>query len=185
MVSDQTRNMVWQEFLDVARNVRYYEKLSNRYRKYHHRVRFLILASAVSGIANLLDLPLEFIQGPFRELIQLAVSGFIALLVVWDFVADYGKKAEVLHIVSLQCSDLESQWDRLWAELHDEESDDTEIRRKNRRLSERLSTVTGWAGLVNVQDDEELNSVCEKDAYRVMDSRYDLSRSSMERYQDA
>ncbi len=160
MVSDQTRNMVWQEFLDVARLVRYYEALSNRYRLSYYIVRFLLLASAVSGIAVLLEL--------LPATLQSISNGLIALLVVWDFLSDYARKAEVLRTISLHCSELESQWRDLWIELDDVESSDIEIRRKNGQLSERISVVTDWAGLADVRDDQKLNSACEREAYQVM-----------------
>ena len=84
MVTEQTRNAVWQELLDVARLVRYYEALSDRHRRNHIIVRFLLLVAAASGIAALLD------QLP--AIAQLIAGGLIAVLVVWDFVSDYAKK---------------------------------------------------------------------------------------------
>ena len=105
MATEQTRNAVWQELLDVARLVRYYEVLSDRHRRNHSIVRFLLLAAAASGIAALLDvLPAS---------VQLIAGGLVALLVVWDFIADYAKKATVLHALSLECSALEIEWREL------------------------------------------------------------------------
>ena len=181
MVSVLTRNMVWHEFLDVTRLVRYYEELSDRYRRKHRIVRSLLLASAASGIANLLGLLPPSTQDP----VQLIANGLVALLVVWDFLADYGKKAEVLQTVSVQCTDLVSQWDQLWSELHDDNAGDSHIRIRNRQLCERLTSITSWPGLVGVPFDKKLNSTCEEDAYRVMIPRYDLSRSPVEGYQGA
>ena len=181
MVSDLTRNMVWHEFLDVTRLVRYYEKLSDRYRRKHRIVRSLLLASAASGIANLLELLPPITQEP----VQLIANGLIALLVVWDFLADYGKKAEVLQTVSVQCTDLVSQWDQLWSELHDDNAGDSDIRIKNRQLGEKLTNITSWTGLVGVPLDEKLNVACQEEANRVMIPRYDLTRSPVEGYQDA
>lgn len=66
MTTSQTRNAVWQELLDTARLVRYYEALSNRYRRYHWAVRFVLLLSASSGIVALLDLLPESSANPFN-----------------------------------------------------------------------------------------------------------------------
>ena len=102
MVTEQTRNYVWQELLDAARLVRYYEALSDRHRRNHSRVRFLLLAAATGSIAALLDL--------IPESTQLFTSAWVALLVAWDFVSDYAKKAAVLHTISLECSALEIEF---------------------------------------------------------------------------
>ena len=94
MTTDQTRNDAWYELLDIARLVRYYEALSDRYRRNHTIVRFLLLAAAASGIAAVVDLLPKTMQ---------SVSGaLVALLVMWDFVSDYAKKAAVLHAISVE-----------------------------------------------------------------------------------
>lgn len=92
MTTPQTRNAVWQELLDTARLVQYYEALSHRYRRYHWAVRFVLLLSASSGIVALLDLLPE----PMLQPVQLTAGGLIALTVVWDCVSDYARKAAVL-----------------------------------------------------------------------------------------
>ena len=96
MGSDQTRNTVWQNILDVARLVRYYETLADRHRFRHWMIRFLMLAAAAGGVAALLEL--------LPSIAQLVAGGLIALLVVWDSISDYAKKAAVLHAISLECS---------------------------------------------------------------------------------
>lgn len=164
MTTDRTRNGVWQELLDAARLVRYYEALSDRYRRNHFVVRFLLLAAAASGVAALLDLlPPGF---------QLAAGGLVALLVVWDAVSDYARKAAILHAIGLECDALEDEWRELWADIEDRDIDDAEVWRRNRRLARRLSEVTGWAGLVDVREDRKLNLRCEADAHRVTAARH-------------
>lgn len=164
MVSEQTRNDVWQELLDVARLVRYYEALADRHRRIHMIVRFLLLAAAVSGIAALLDL--------LPAAAQLVAGGLLALLVVWDFVSNYAKKAAVLHAISLDCSLLDVEWRELWADVNNGHVSDAEARDKNYRLARRISEVTGWAGQADIGEDPRLNEECAKVAYKVMADRY-------------
>ena len=164
MATEQTRNAVWQELLDVARLVRYYEALSDRHRRNHSIVRFLLLAAAASGIAALLDL--------LPPSVQLISGGLVAIIVAWDFVSDYAKKAAVLHAVSIECSALEIEWCELWADVNDRDLDDAEARRKNQRLARRGLEVTGWAGHADIREDRKLNEECEQAAYRVMADRY-------------
>ena len=162
MVSDQTRNTIWQGLLDMARLVRYYESLADRHRRKHFWIRVVLLAAAASGIAALLDL--------FPEVVQIVAGGLVALCVVWDFVSDYAKKAAILHAISIECSALEVEWQDLWGDL--ENIDDTEARQRNTRLSRRLNEVTGWAGHTDIQEDPKLNEKCEAAAYRVMQDQY-------------
>ena len=164
MATDQTRNDVWQDVLDVARLVRYYEALSDRYRRNHLIVRFLLLAAAASGIAVLLGL--------LPEIVQLLAGGLIALLVAWDFVADYAKKAAVLHAISLECSALEIQWRELWADVNELDFDDAEARHQNRRLERGIMEVTGRAGHADIREDRKLNEKCEDVAHKVIAERY-------------
>lgn len=162
MVAEQTRNAIWQELLDVARLVRYYEALSDQHRRNHLIVRFLLLAAAAGGIAALLDL--------LPAMAQLVAGGVIALLVAWDFVSDYAKKAAILHAISIECSAMEIEWQALWLEL--ENISDADARLENTRLSRRIADVTGWAGQADIREDRKLNEECEKAAYRVMTDRY-------------
>lgn len=162
MVTEQTRNAIWQELLDVARLVRYYEALSDQHRRNHLIIRFLLLAAAAGGIAALLDL--------LPAMAQLVAGGVIALLVAWDFVSDYAKKAAILHAISTECSAMEIEWQALWLEL--ENISDADARRENTRLSRRIADVTGWAGQADIREDRKLNEECEKAAYLVVTDRY-------------
>lgn len=164
MATEQTRNDVWQELLDVARLVRYYESLSDRYKRCHSIIRFFLLAAAAGGIAALLDV--------LPAIVQLVAGGLVALLVAWDFVADYARKAAVLHVVSLECSALEIEWRELWAAVNKCDLDDAVARRKNQRLAQRANEATGRAGHADIREDRKLNEKCEKDAYRVVADWY-------------
>lgn len=164
MVSDQTRNDVWQDLLDVTRLVRYYGALSDRHRRNHSAIRLLLLAAAAVGIAALLDL--------LPQIVQLIAGGIIALVVAWDFVSDYAKKAAVLHTINIDCGLLEIEWRELWNEANDPEASDAEVREKNRRLAERISYVTARAGNANIPENRKLNEECEKSAYKVIQDKY-------------
>lgn len=164
MVTDQARNDVWQGLLDVARLVRYYEALANRHRLCHFWVRLLLLGAAASGIATLL--------GVLPNLAQLISGALVAILVVWDSISDYSKKATVLHMISIECSALDIEWGELWAEANDPFSDDTEVRIKKQRLDRKTLEVTGEAGKASVKDSRRLNRKCAEAAYKVTAERY-------------
>ena len=166
MVTDQTRNAVWQELLDAVRLVRYYEALSDRYRRNHWAVRFVLLVAASSEIVALLALLPE----NMRQSVQLAAAGFIALTVAWDFVSDYARKAAVLHAISMECSAVEIELKSLWGEI--ESISDDEAQRRNTQLMRRISDATGWAGQADIREDSELNRKCATTAYNVMEDQY-------------
>ena len=46
LATDATRNAVWQEMLDTARLVRYYDRMTSRRQRCHYGVRLVLLASA-------------------------------------------------------------------------------------------------------------------------------------------
>ncbi len=164
MVTDQVRSIVWQEYLDAARLVRYYEALSDKYRRNHFIVRFLLLAAAAGGIAALLEL--------LPAIAQLIATAFVALIVVWDFVSDYARKAAVLHAISIECSELETDWQELWTEINEDEISTAEVLWKKSRLSRRILGVTSWAGVADIRENQKLNEKCAESAYRVMVDRY-------------
>ncbi len=166
MITEQTRKDIWDELLDVARLVRYYEKLSDKHRLNYQFFRFLLLASAVSGVAAMLELFPENI----RQHIQIFAGGVIALIVAWDMATNYAKKVAVLHAISCEISILEIEWRDLWAEAN--EADDALIRSKNRLLAKKLSEVTGWAGKEDIRENRKLNEECESIAHRVVPEKY-------------
>lgn len=164
MVSDEIRNEVWQDFLDVTRLVRYYGALSDRYKRNYNIVRVLLFAAATSGIAAFLDaLP------PIAQLI----SGVgIALIIAWDFVSDYGRKAAVLHAIRLQCGELENEWHALWRSVDDGTIANEEALKKNRQLLQKITSLTGNAGYADIREDHKLNEIQAANAYKTMEERY-------------
>ena len=164
MVSETTRNEVWQELLDAARLLRYYETLSDRHRRKHRIIQVLLMAAATSGIATVLDLMPGFTQ-------QIAGAA-VAILVVWDFNGDYARKAAVLHAISIECNRLESRWHKLWLEIDRPDLDDADALHQCEILGQRLLDITSQAGPAGVEIDAELNRTCAEDAYKVMQERY-------------
>ena len=164
MATDQVRNEAWYGLLEIVRLTRYYEALSDKYRRNNMIVRFLLLAAAASGIAAMVDL--------LPATAQRLSSGLVALLVMWDFVSDYAKKAAILHAVSVECSTLENEWRELWVNIDSADATDESVQQINRRLSKRLTEVTSWAGHADIREDRKLNEQCEATSFKVMRDRY-------------
>ena len=162
MVSEQTRNDIWQDLLDATRLVRYYEALAARHLHRHLLIRIFLLLAVASGMASLLEL----LPGYFQLLAGIGAT----VLVVLDFALNYARKAAVLNLISIECTALENKWMDLWAKL--DSLDEDEALRETDRLSRRLAEVTGWAGHAEIREDRALNERCEEAAFGVMASRY-------------
>ena len=102
----------------------------------------------------------------------LCSTAFVALIAPWDFVPDYARKAAVLHSISIECSELKSEWQELWTEVNEDEMSTADALRENNRLSRRILRVTSRAGVADIREDQKLNEKCAESAYRVMVDRY-------------
>ena len=163
-VSEATRNAVWQEMLDVARLVRYYERMAGRQQRRRHAVRFVLLVPALTGMAMVVrDLP---------EAVHVVSGAVIAFFVAWDLLADPANKAAVLDSIRRDCSEAEGDLDALWGEIQADAVSDAEARRTLAGLSRRVARATDRAGSAHVPTNERLNAECEEAAFKVMKDRY-------------
>ncbi len=169
MVTEQTRHDVWNEMLDIARLVRYYEALADKHLRNYYLIRVVLVFSALVGSATLFDL-LKFF--PRQEMITITMGLALALFTAWDIVANYARKAAVLHEVGRECSLLEIEWRYLWGDANTHQSDDFLVREKNRQLAKRLTEVTMRAGEADIRENRKLNEKCELAAYQIMREKY-------------
>ena len=164
MVSDEIRNEIWQDFLDITRLVRYYGALSDRYKRNYNIVRVLLFAAATSGIATFL--------AALSPIAQLISGVGIALFTAWDFVSDYGRKAAVLHAIKLQCGELENEWRALWRSVDDGTITNEDAKKENRQLLQRITSLISNAGYADIREDHKLNETQAANAYKTMEERY-------------
>lgn len=162
MVSEQTRNGIWQDLLDAARLVRYYEALAARHLHQHLLIRMFLLLAAAGGMASLLEL--------LPEYFQLLAGVGVTVLVALDFALNCARKTAVLNLIGIECTALENKWMDLWAKL--DRLGEDEALRETDQLARRLAEVTGWAGHAEIREDRALNERCEEVAFDVVASRY-------------
>ena len=163
-VTDSTRNAAWQEMLDAARLVRYYDALSSRQQRWNRGVRLVLLASATAGIAA----GMNALPESFR-----VVSGaVIGILVAWDFLADHANKAAVLGSIGRECNEAEVELAALWREIQADSVDDEEARRTLSELARRVTRSTDRAGSAHIPTNERLNVRCEEAAFKALADRY-------------
>ena len=164
MVTEDTRNDVWQEYLDFARLVRYYEALAKRYSQIHLIIRYLLLLPFISSLALLFD----FLTHP----LQVLLGALIGIVVAADLVYRPTRKAAVAHIISIECSKLEIEWMQLWNNANARDSNDEDVQKRNDLLSKKLNEITGRAGEVGIHENRKLNMKCADDAYRIMSQKF-------------
>ena len=162
MVSDQTRNDIWQELLDSDRLVRYYEALANHYQRKHSLTLLLLGMGAASSFAAILDL--------FPDIVQLIASALVGIVAVWMFIADYAKKAAVAHDIGFQCRRLDVGWKELWAAV--ERIDEAEARRRLGDLSNQINIATRRSSDAGIVDNRRLNEKSEALAVKTVQQRY-------------
>ena len=172
MISSATRNAVWNDMLHARRLVRYYEEMSRRYRLYDSAIRWILLISA-SGIT------LKFATTKLRPMLPEDVAvwaeGVLGLIVVLavllDLFEQFGRKAEVLRTAGAQCSELASQWDKLWLDLNASEVKDADIRSRNAALDSRITLETDRAD-AKVRENRRVNLRCAAAADKEIRERF-------------
>ena len=163
-VTGATRNAVWQEMLDVARLVRYYDRMARGQQQRQLGIRVALFASATAGVASAI--------AALPEAVRIASGALVALLVAWDFLADYLNKAAILGVIRGECSDVEDDLAELWGEVQSDSVTDGDARRTLAGAKRRVTRVTARAGAANISTDERLNVRCEEDAFKALSERY-------------
>ena len=161
MVSDQTRNDIWQELLDSDRLVRYYAAVANHYRRLHLFTLLLLAFGAASSFAAVLGV---------LPSVQLIASALVGLVVAWVLIADYAKKAAVVHTISFQCSRLDVQWQSLWREV--EHIEEEAARQRLVELANQMNDVTSRSGDAGIVENRRLNEKSEAVAFQTVNERY-------------
>ena len=168
MRDDRLRTAVWQALLDAERFGRYYGSRAQAHRRSHRILRSILLFAAVGGVARFLDiLPDE------TEFISNLAGIVIIFLVIWDFMADDGKKASILHAISVECGEYYLQLNSLWASLnHPEGADETAIRAELRAIEDGMLRATARAGYADIREHDRDNVRAATEAYQVVSARF-------------
>ena len=168
MRDDNLRHAVWQALLDAERLGRYYGIRAAAHRHAHRTLRFVLLFAAVGGVTRFLDVLPEV-----TESISNAAGIVIIALVIWDFMADYGKKAAILHAISIECGDYDLRLRSLWMSLdHADGEDETAIRAELRAIEDGMLRATARAGYAEVTEHDQDNERATTEAYEVVSARF-------------
>ena len=163
-VKTHTRDRIWQEMLDVARYIHYYETLTNRYARFSRIIRAVIFVGAALSIGLSLDVL------PRPEGVAAGVVAASALLVatIVDFVWDWGTRASVSHAINIECHIIQTEYTSLWSMVETGMIGDSEAQSKSSQLV--LRTIAATAQLSETH--RKLNATAQKAAYENVSSRW-------------
>ena len=172
MVTDQTRNAIWQDLWDAERYSRYYSSLSDVYRRRHRLTRFATLASVLVEATLSVSYISTGVDGVWATMflaLIVALGIAIVILVAWDATSNYAEDAVALSWVSVDCAALNLEWADLWQDIESYAIDEQEARSRQRELTRRFNTI---ATRIDVDLDEKINETSAEDAVRVLKEQY-------------
>ena len=167
MVSSHTRNLVWQDYLDVTRFVRYYGALARRYNFFRRCFHFILIMPLFSATELVID--------KFPNWVDAIVGLVIVVAVVVELIWKFTDKAIIAKIVCTESIKLEREWSNLWTLLNKEDSCDEEIEQKNSQLSDKIDVITIKAFEFGIYNFEKLNKKCTDEAFKELSKRYEYS----------
>ena len=187
MISDEVRNSIWQDMLEVNRCVRYYNDLRNKLLKRDTRTRnatffaglfsvLAVIATITSGLPFPLNLT-DYIESQFRSTTALiSLFGVVACFVLsdWRSREEFNYQAKIAAFIAVNLGPLSNQYSKLWGELNldDFGMNDSEVLERRGRLLKRLTEITKIGIEERLSDDGELIEQSTKDAYLELANRY-------------
>ena len=167
-MNEFVRNAVWQAMLDAERFVRYYGARAEHHRNRHRIVRFLLLFAAVGALGD--AFALVVLDGQW---ISKAAGISIVGLVIWDFMVDDGKKATILHAISVECGEYQLSLRSLWLEIeHGEPNNPSGIREELQWIEAAMLRLTARAGYADIEENEQANTRAAEEAYEVVPAQF-------------
>lgn len=173
MVSNATRNAVWQSYLDVVRLNYYYEALSDRYQRLYLLIRFGMLFFVIATVAS----PFISVPQPATSIMLVIITAFIVAL---DYVGDFARKAALLHGIAGHVRRLRSEWELLWLSIDNTDTENEATQRRNAELQRLLMDAAERAGEAGITINNKLNQECMEKAYAIVEDRHrhDLGEAS-------
>lgn len=168
MVSDATRRMAWNEYLDVERAARYYDKLSRQYRRRHNAVMIGLALCAIAGAGRFM------FSDYIGRLAEVIVDLGIIAVSVFGLLGNHARKSASLHAVSVLCFDLQDKHKALWSKIENNVIGNDEaynILMDLIEAGERATSVPGWA---DISVNDKLNRESQREADNSLVDQYSI-----------
>lgn len=169
-VSEQTRNEVWQGYLDAEHQNRYFQWLDGRYRIIYLTIKTAIAFAAVGGVTRLLGILPEnwYWAADFASLL-------ILVLVVLDLVFRFGAKSAALAKVSEDMQKIVQDWRMLWNQVDRKTSSQDIILEKINNLLTAQRESIALSGRAGMLESRKLNQKAWEEANDVLAELYRVS----------
>ncbi len=169
MVSETTKELLWQGLVDATHLSRYYAYLTKRHMSRQRWTRGGLLVSAILGFSGLFE----------AVPIGVSVVGNVAvvIVVVIDFMHDYGPKAATLNATSIVCAKVEDQRHALWADVVEDRIEEDKAREINSQLERLISEAAVAPSYLSVELDDDLNQISYEESTEMLRSRYAISEA--------
>ncbi len=168
MVSDVTRRMAWNEYLDVERAARYYDKLSRQYRRRHNAVMIGLALCAIAGAGRFM------FSDYIGRLAEVIVDLGIIAVSVFGLLGNHARKSASLHAVSVMCFDLQDKHKALWSKIENNAIGNDEAYNLLMELieaGERATSIPGWA---DISVNDKLNRKSQREADASLVDQYSI-----------
>ena len=158
MISEGTKDLAWNELLELDYHVRYYRALSDLHQKKHSFVQFVVFFLSLS-------IPLI---GASWNFWTLPASLAVAACVAWDYMNAHASKAAVLDAISADCEKLLPKQLDLFNLVNYDLIEEPEARQTLNELSRLSIEATSRAGVARITVNEKLNIKCWNDSNTVL-----------------
>lgn len=163
-MTQQTRNAIWQDYLDLERLVRYYSHLSSKYHRRRRWLQLIVLLATLIGFASL--------ALPSLAWVAPSVVALVVLFERHDRTRERAVTSDLLVSLSRQAHD---HWSALWEEANAGIGSDAELLEKKKGLVDRIRQTVGVLDLrlgFGANGDSPLNQRAAEEAYAAAAARY-------------
>ena len=164
-ISDTTKDAVWNAVSDLQWHVEYFTQLSDKCKKRHRWVRFLLLfgmfveIAAIYGGSNY--------TWVFYGIIAVALA--LAALTIWDALANYATDSATARVIASLCQTERSEAETLWRRTEAENITEEEIEDGLKSIIDRWHNAVWW---IDAEVDNEISRRASQSANEDMRSRF-------------
>ncbi len=156
--TENTRVVIWEQFLEASAMERYYHSLSIRYQRMHRWTLIFLAFSAVVGIApHIIQLPAP---------VKVASNMTVAAISVFGLVQNLPEKSAKAKSLYVQYATHKSECEHLWIELQNDARNNQNALRKFKELDKEKLKIEEAAQLSYLDFDAKLD----KESWEVSDN---------------
>ena len=149
MVSEQTRNDVWDGLFDVKRCVRYYLALQKRNLLIERVLLVFLLVSGTTALGTVLAEAHQHIQIVFPAVI--ALVSFILLT------GKYSAKATAAEWIARECEEQAIKWHNLYRDANEDRASESEVTKEFEELTKEIDSITAHSVTAGLTIHKRLN----------------------------